>query len=81
MTEQIEDAITENGRIVREYNLLRGALQKIILQQPCDDGGGCFYPMHDGEGNYIGEHYVDPMTVIAGMVQIAQEALAPPPSG
>ena len=53
------------------------ALSKIINQQPCCEGGGCFYPMHDGEGNYIGEQNVDPLSVIGGMVQTAQDALTP----
>lgn len=51
------------------------ALENIIKQQPCCEGGGCFYPVHDGEGNYIGEQNVDPLGVIQGMVQTAQEAL------
>jgi len=76
MDRQIEGSISENERLSRENDLLRAALQKIVHQQPCNDGGGCFYPMHDGEGNYIGEDYVDPMSVICGMAQIAQEALA-----
>lgn len=53
------------------------ALESIIKQQPCCEGGGCFYPMHDGEGNYIGENNVDPLGVIQGMVQTAQDALTP----
>lgn len=51
------------------------ALENIIQQQPCCDGGGCFYPVYDGDGNYIGEQNVDPLGVIQGMVQTAQDAL------
>ena len=51
------------------------AFEKIIAMQPCIDGGGCFYPMHDGDGEYIGEQNVDPLEVIQGMSQIAQEFL------
>lgn len=53
------------------------ALENIVKQQPCCEGGGCFYPMHDGDGNYIGEQNVDPLGVIQGMVQTAQDALTP----
>lgn len=51
------------------------ALEAIIKEQPCLDGGGCFYPMHDGDGNYIGEQNIDPLLVIQRMVEIAQSAL------
>lgn len=50
------------------------ALEAVIGQQPCCEGGGCFYPIHDGEGNPIGEQNIDPISVIGGMVQTAQEA-------
>ena len=68
--ETVDEAYNE---VVR----LRSAMQSIINQQPCCEGGGCFYPMHDGEGNYIGEQNVDPLGVIQGMVQTAQYALSP----
>ena len=55
---------------------LEEALEKIINQQPCCEGGGCFYPMHDGDGNYIGEQNIDPLSVIQEMVQIAGTILA-----
>jgi hypothetical protein len=60
---------------------LRDALEKIIRAQPSTEGGGCFYPRHDGDGEYIGEENVDPLSVIYGMAQIASESLAqvPPP--
>ena len=61
-----------------EIERLRAALQSIVDQQPCTDGGGCFYPMHDGDGNYVGEQNVDPLSVIQGMAQTAQEALHNP---
>lgn len=56
---------------------LRAALENIVKAQPATEGGGCFYPMHDGEGNYIGEQNVDPLSVIQSMAQIAGEALCP----
>ena len=56
---------------------LRSKMQQIINQQPCCDGGGCFYPVYDGEGNYIGEQNVDPLGVIQSMVQTAICALSP----
>ena len=52
------------------------ALESIINQQPCCEGGSCFYPMHDWEGNYIGEHSIDPLSVIQGMTQTARDALS-----
>ena len=58
-----------------EVEMLRLALKSIINQQPCFEGGGCFYPMHDGDGNFIGDQTVDPVSVICGMVQTAQDAL------
>ncbi len=54
---------------------LREALRKIVNMEPCLDGGSCFYPVHDGDGNYIGESPVDPVSVIQGMVNTAQEAI------
>jgi hypothetical protein len=51
------------------------ALESIVKQQPCCEGGECFYPMYDGEGDYIGEQNVDPLLVIQRMVQTAQDAL------
>jgi hypothetical protein len=76
-----EDAETHVRRIC-EIAWAKGAykaneaLENIIKQQPCcDEGGGCFYPVYDGEGNYIGEQHVDPLGVIQGMVQTAQDAL------
>ena len=59
---------------------LRSALLEIINQQPCIEGGGCFYPMHDGEGNYIGQNHIDPIGVIQGMVETAKRALEPNPN-
>ena len=58
-----------------ERDTLRAALEQIIKHQPCLDGGGCFYPVHDGDGEYIGEQNADPISVIACMVGTAQEAL------
>lgn len=63
--------------LVKEIARLRTALENIVRAQPSTEGGGCFYPMHDGEGNYIGEQNVDPLSVIQGMAQIASEALCP----
>lgn len=60
-----------------EHNLhkLREALEKIVSMLPAMHEGSCFYPMHDGEGNYIGEQNVDPITVIAEIASIASLAL------
>ena len=58
-----------------EVEMLRLALKSIINQQPCFEGGGCFYPMHDGDGNFLGDNHVDAVGVIQVMVQTAQEAL------
>ena len=51
------------------------ALQLIVGMQPSTEGGGCFYPVYDGDGNYDGEQNVDPLSVIQRMAQAAQEAL------
>ena len=56
---------------------LRHALEEIAAMAPCmDGGGGCFYPVVDGEGEYRGEQTVDPLSVIAGMVTKANDALS-----
>ena len=81
----LEDEIAESkimndeiyASLHEENARLRDALQEIINQQPCCEGGGCFYPMHDGEGNYIGEQNVDPLSVIQGMSETAQNSLQP----
>lgn len=39
------------------------------------EGGGLFWPRHDGDGNYIGEENVSEMSVIQNMVTIATDAL------
>lgn len=73
MERLVSDAVTPlNDRIA----VLTNALQGIINMQPCYDNGECFYPQHDGEGNYIGEHHVDPISVIGGMVDVATKAIA-----
>lgn len=59
-----------------EAERFRTALENIMTQQPCLEGGGCFYPMFDGDGEYIGEQNVDPISVIGGMVETAQDALS-----
>ena len=59
-----------------KIEILQEALRSIIKHEPClDGGGGCFYPMHDGDGNEIGIQNVDPISVIGSMVGTAQEAL------
>ena len=55
---------------------LIAALQRIINNTPCMEGGDCFYPRHDPDGEYIGEESVNPLDVISGAAQIAAEALA-----
>lgn len=76
-TELLENKIQKaiNSELDRVAGPLVEALEKIIGLQPCLEGGGCFYPMHDGEGNYIGEQTVDPIGVINGMVQFAADAM------
>lgn len=59
----------------------RGALEKIIAMQPCLDAGGCFYPRHGHEGEYLGEEPVDPISVIGGMASAAAEGLGAPAEG
>lgn len=67
--------IEATDEIVRLYAIMTTALEDVVKQQPCCDGGGCFYPTYDGEGNHVSEQNVDPLTVIQGMVQTAQDAL------
>ena len=54
---------------------LTTALEDIIKLQPLCDNGYTYYPMHDGEGNYIGEQTIDPLDAMARMVERAQTAL------
>lgn len=55
---------------------LEAALREILSAQPClGDGGSCFYPRHDGDGEYVGEQYVDPISVIGAMTGVAARAL------
>ena len=76
--EHSEDVDQAAARILaKEVRRLREVMEKIINQQPCCEGGGCFFPMHDGEGNYIGEMNVDPLSVIQTMAALAQDALSP----
>ena len=60
---------------IGEIRRLRDAMNEIIRMQPCCDGGFYYYPMHDCDGNYIGEQNVDPVTVMQAMAQKAQNAL------
>jgi hypothetical protein len=63
------DALTaDNARLV-------AALDRIIAIQPRTAGGGCCYPMFDGEGNPMGEQPVDPIGVIKAMVHEAIDSL------
>ena len=76
--EKGEDVDQAAARILaKEVRRLREVMEKIINQQPCCEGGSCFFPMHDGEGNYIGEMNVDPLSVIQTMAALAQDALSP----
>ena len=77
MASMAQATIEVNSALVEEVQRLRTALECIINQQPCTINGDCFYPMHDGEGTYIGEQNVDPLSVIQSMAQIASEALCP----
>ena len=74
--EQTVPVVVQRDQLETRNRQIVQAMEKIIAQQPCMDGGSCFYPMHDGEGNYIGEQNVDPLSVVQTMAQTAQEALA-----
>lgn len=65
---QREGSVERVGRLER-------ALEAVIKSEPCIHEGSCFYPMHDGDGEPIGEHPVDPLSVIQDMARIAGEAL------
>jgi hypothetical protein len=59
-----------------ELLIARNALDDIIKAEPSiSSGGDCFYPMHGGDGEYLGEQHVDPISVIGGMVQSARYAI------
>lgn len=65
----------EVPKLIAQRDLLRATLEQIIQNCPAIFSGTCFYPMYDGDGEYIGEQYVDPVSILGGMVQIASEAL------
>lgn len=52
------------------------ALEGISRMVPCIEGGSCFHPMHGPDGEYLGESYVDPISVFIGMSETATEAIA-----
>ena len=54
----LDKQISASLRHLTAIHDLRSALLEIINQQPCIEGGECFYPMHDGEGNYIGQNHI-----------------------
>lgn len=58
-----------------EHTLFRNALISIKKLEPCMIEGNCFYPIHGPEGDYMGEHNVDPLGVIQEMATIARDAL------
>jgi len=65
----------ENEKLQNTQRDLIIALENILSAQPCMENGSCFYPMHDGEGEYIGEQPVDPIMVIQNMSIMASDAL------
>lgn len=74
--------VEQNGAVIlraataeKENERLREALDKIRQAEPCTHEGSCFYPRHDGDGNFISDDHVDPLSVIQDMVGIARAAL------
>lgn len=56
---------------------LTAALYSIIRDQPAGSSNGeLFYERFDGDGEYIGSEYVNPLTVIQSMTDRAEEGLA-----
>jgi hypothetical protein len=81
--EQLEAVVEQEIKPLRdevealkaERDRLREALQEVLDQQPCTLNGSCFYPQLSGDGDYLGEQYVDPLSVIQAMADIARTAM------
>lgn len=57
-------------------DVAREALEAMIHKEPATLNGECFYPMHDGDGEYIGEQQVDPLALLGDVMTDARQALA-----
>jgi len=65
----------EVPKLIAQRDHFRSVLEQIRQSCPAIFSGTCFYPMHDGDGEYIGEQYVDPVAVIGRIMELVDVAL------
>ncbi len=64
------------GHALAALAKVRDMADKALREMPAQqDGGGWFYPMHDGEGNYMGEQHVQEDQVIQGLHSYMSDVL------
>lgn len=67
----------QNAELTAQNKELLEGLEKMTGNGICcADGGGFFIPRYDGDGEYVGEEYLDPQSVAMGMFQQASALIA-----
>jgi hypothetical protein len=88
MTSELSQLRARCLELEEENRRIKEKAKELIRGMPLMmDGGGFFYPMYDGEGNYIGEQRIDETSVIQMLVEglenirVISTAVIPSPAG